>query len=363
MAPQPDFLDPDDLHWHVLSAVRSAFSVAERSEITYSDALKHLKELAPDFASRSPYWERCENALRDYFIDLAALLTSQKRPTTPAKLVTTEIEKLKRDLKDTPQHEYAKVRRYLQRLEALRVDFDTRTLNENKAIVHDYETPPLSKFSKQFGTANDGFREYPIDGNRAMRIRLLHPDNGEHKTGVDLVYEYHLKDRRGRKWVRTAALQYKMWDGGDVYYSQVKNLKSQCEKAKSTFCAAKICGKQRRLPKFLRQEFRFPSCGVFLRLTDKLQPPPARLMTHGNNLTLCCLSEELEQTANGFKVLRPGVVYRNGLVNSTFGELFNRGMVGSEWIKADRLAKLYKACGIFADHHTLFVHTKILNIA
>src|SRR5258707_902942 len=78
--------------------------------------------------------------------------------------------------------------------------------------------------------SDDFYVDYDLKHGKYLRIRLLHPDEAEHITGADLVYEQHNEKTRQ---IRILFLQYKIWEDGVIYYSKAKNLEAQLRKLES----------------------------------------------------------------------------------------------------------------------------------
>jgi hypothetical protein len=192
-----------------------------------------------------------------------------------------------------------------------------------------------------------------------LRVRILHPDPAEWKTGVDLVYESYWSRshrvstscKRAHGMVRLAALQYKMWDGKRIYVSYDPRIVSQCDRAHQAFCEAGLCqaGNQGR------RRYALPHCSVFLRPTDRVQRALGFAVSHAWHIPVCEVRRQLMR--DGTK-LESRYVSSSSVSQGVFAELFNRNMLGSRWLQLHRLESIYKRLGVLNHEDRVIIHAQ-----
>src|SRR5690606_18872794 len=132
----------------------------------------------------------------------------------------------------------------------------TKRYSEHNLLIRDAVKAKRPTIRTEPG---DAFTDFVLTDGQVLRIRLIHPDKPEHKTGVDLIYEFHsARDNR----VRLAVIQYKVWRNSRFTASDIKGFCHQLAKMRRTFCAGNLCIPHSPGP------YRLPCCTAFFRPTD-----------------------------------------------------------------------------------------------
>jgi hypothetical protein len=237
----------DDFHeiqWLLLCAIREAFGVAFRSTITYENSVILTRDLAPALLDEnSPYINAfVPDSVRLYVARAPAQSAIEGRSVTPLQILEYEIGQLTNEADGANDEQKTQIEREIHRLAAIRSKLDLTIWTETQSINRDADVP---EETLTLSDKRQGYKEYSLANDRKLRVRVLHPDPTEIRSGVDLIYETYWRRRlEGKKptfLVRIAVLQYKMWNGKALYTSQATGLKSQLEKMKKVFCEAQIC--------------------------------------------------------------------------------------------------------------------------
>jgi len=256
-------LDPPyerlDAEWATLIAIREMLGVAlkGRSSPTYEQALEFGKALSPSlFDSESTIIGSKEREItKEYRQRAEAESSLQSKPIEPLEIVDREITDFKAMLNTPGDRDL--IGKRLDRLSNVRQLLQPKEYSENQLILRD-----LFKADRHLPTGSvdvdrDTYREFQLDADRGLRIRLLHPDKPEHTTGADLIYENYWDKRR---LVRIAFVQYKIWDGSTLYSSRAGNLEAQMQKLKAVLCDDGYC----KRPDGTKKRYRLPYCSAFL---------------------------------------------------------------------------------------------------
>ncbi|WP_024771764.1 hypothetical protein [Aquimarina macrocephali] len=183
-------------------------------------------------------------------------------------------------------------------------------------------------------SSNKGYRDFKLSNDKIVRLRVLHPDNIEHITGADLVYERHSpKDET----VSIVAVQYKIWENRKMYLSN-ERMQKQIEKMRSFLCNKDICSSNN----LNENEYRFPCCSAFLRPTDKLQKEDQRFISTGEHLPICKIDKCKSIGPQGGEFLEYNNIKDISISNDMFEFLFNKGKIGSKQLTYDELEKVYE---------------------
>ena len=200
--------------------------------------------------------------------------------------------------------------------------------------------------------AGDKYTEYLLPFERALRIRVLHPDQPEHSSGADLVYEFCDETAR---LVRLAFVQYKIWDGRNLRFADSKNLDAQLKKLEQITCQRGWC--RCRENDGPPKSYRLPFCAAFLRPTDRLQRPDAALISSGIHVPVC-IAGTASLNENGGRVLRRDPIRSRAVSQRLFEELFNRGMLGSDWLKYEDVETIYREHRILETDQRIVVYAQ-----
>jgi hypothetical protein len=127
------------------------------------------------------------------------------------------------------------LKKELEKLKMVRPLFLPKNLQEDYLLVHDVKT---MKFGVEPIHIEAKYSDYQVSESRIIRVRLIHPNEGEQKMGADLIYEQYDAER---KKVRIIMIQYKIWNGEILYWSQAKNLDPQLKKMFDNLCSKGFC--------------------------------------------------------------------------------------------------------------------------
>lgn len=339
-----------DAEWMLTNALREGMRLAsnEVEPITYRQALNLGGQVAPSvFLSHNRIIDNPPESIHTRLIREKAAAQSKVNGThiSAFDYVNAEIAVIKKQIEAHPDGELLKGN--LDRLEIVHQELKPRTHTEHQLI-----------FGDAFASGRDlpwtgtgkGYKDYRLDAQRILRVRVLHPDPPEHKIGADLIYETL---DANRQTARLAIIQYKMWDGHDFHQdprmlNQLARLKTfACKNLSCQLCSANYDPKP---------TYRLPSCAVFIRPTDRLQHPNANMKSSGLHIPLCVVESSWEvNQRQGLTIRRPAVVDRS-LSHRVFDELFKSHMVGSKEITWPELTAIYKMYDIFDAEDRIILH-------
>jgi hypothetical protein len=340
-----------DVEWAVASAIRDLMGIALKGvqEPTYAAALALGAELVPSLLGEgSLLGSHAEPPeLRLYRERAEAESVVRGTRVTARRLIRREIRALERLLAENPDKPALekRLRRHQQLLHAL----TKRVLSEHQAIQRDaftarHELPVLP-------IPETGYVDYRLPKGTGLRIRVLHPDRAEAATGADVIYEMY-SDRK--KTARIAALQYKLWDGRALYFSKASGLGEQLERLDARFCKAGLCATNPEE----RERYRLPACAAFLRPTDRLQSPDARLISSGLHIPVCGVFRCQTWTQRKRPMLERKFFRRECVTHKVFEELFNTGILGSRWLTYAEIEAFYRSAEILNPGEHILLHAQ-----
>jgi hypothetical protein len=348
-----------DSEWLLVNAIRNTFGIGYKSAITYGHAAQLAKQIAPQlFMENSPLLKAYESEGLQLYKDRAnAQSKLKKKVVKPSQVLSAEIKRLELDLQSAELDKGDSIEKEIARLEKLREISEESSWTESQAINRDASIPesklPISK-------KGQGYKEFTLNEDRKLRIRVFHPDPIEARIGVDLIYEnyYEQKNKSSKSTllVRIVALQYKMWNGTALYTSQTPNLIPQLNKMRDAFCNSGFCEKPKKID--VDERYRFPYCCGFLRPTDRRQTKNAWQVTHAWQIPICEVIRKLEPHGQDNQILRSNRICNSAITQDVFQDLFNRGMLGSRWLDAKILEKFYSNLGIFSDYDRVVIHAQ-----
>jgi len=320
--------------WLVINALRENLSmVNDGKAIGYNAAISFAKENFGDlFNSKNSIIGQApiiDSIYEKYKEEAEAISRDSLAGITAEDLIRKRIEEIN-GLIEKPRNK-GKVKRLekernklLDLLEEYSSPFTF--LEEGQALLNEYDRKRIDfKYIKQI----DGkYKIFKTKAGNPFVIRHFHPGKPEAATGVDLVYEYHKEGR-----VRIIAVQYKIWDGKNLYYSLADNLERQLNTAQKCFCNGGYC-------KGKRNTYRLPYCVPFLRPTDKLKNSES-YFTSGWHIPICQIESRTEIPLKE-KILRLSAIKDVALNTSEFEKLFDREMIGSRWFTVKEIEALYK---------------------
>lgn len=344
-----------DEEWLLINAIRQALGISHRRMITYADAIALALDLAPKLISEdSEYVEGFESSIISLYKARAkARSIIEGRSISPLDILTSEIDGLKEEQAESEGEPRELITRQLSRRLRAKEMLKVSRWTESQVISRDADAFTNLPVSHK----GQGYKEYYASDGRILRVRVLHPDPPEARSGVDLIYEtYWKRVEKTTDLVRIVALQYKMWDGKALYTSKAPNLRRQMEKMRKCFCDSKFCDR----PNVNEgdERYRLPYCCAFLRPTDRIQTRNAWQVTRAWHVPICVALEDLEPTEAGNEVLRSKQISCKSMTQGTFQELYNRSMLGSRWMSPVKLGELYDQIGIFHDLDRVVVHAQ-----
>lgn len=334
-----------DAEWIALNAFRGLAKIASHGDMeksTYDAALDLGGELYPELLGSDVSIlksERESDTTKEYRQKARLKSIKANSPVTPLSLIVADIEEHEELLEIAKQEKGKKQRvdllqRKLGMLNKARKELEPKSHSENQLIFRDaYNVERTLKAL----TSGQGYRDFELPNSNVLRVRVLHPDNPEHITGSDIIYERHSSDDK----VSIVAVQYKIWDDKKLYLSDQRMI-DQIGKMKIFLCDNEICKS-----KGGGSDYRFPCCSAFLRPTDKLQRVDQKFLSKGEHIPICKIDECASEGPRGGKLLEYKNMRDVALSNEAFEFLFNKGKIGSDWMSQDDLHKLYS--GAFVD--------------
>jgi hypothetical protein len=345
-----------DLEWVALNAFREAMQTALRSHgaVTYEQALALAKEELPEiFSADESLISRGQEPplVREYRQEAALESSATSKKVEPAALIERDLKRVERLLEIPGEH--GEIRRRLARLRRALEFFREKGYSEHQLIRRDTFQAIRPNLPRTHYEA-DNYSEFELPYGRRLRLRMLHPERPEYSTGADLVYE-HSDERKSR--ARFALLQYKIWQGDAFYFSSASNFSAQLDKLNHAVCDAGYCVCEQGALRSDRP-YRLPCCAAFLRLTDRLQRPDARLVSAGYHVPICVVRDTRERTRNDEKMLTRQGIHGRYLTTAVFEEMFNNGMAGSRWMSFGEVEKFYRKHHILDANERLVVYAQ-----
>jgi hypothetical protein len=347
-----------DLAFQMVVAMRDTINIAKKKghKSTYENSIRLFHDFSPELyadITTSLHQRNISDDAKVYIAKAEILSQGGKRKVTPLELLQREIDELQEvmTVDSSLEPEKRKVlKNKLGSLEGIKKSLKPRALTENRILIRDTKHANRDDFGAKFVKDNDFFVDYELGDSKYLRIRMLHPDQPEHITGADLVYEQH--DEESGK-IRVLFLQYKIWDDGVLYFSQTKNLDAQLQKLEKCLCDNNWCSPPGNLIEV--QEYRFPYCSAFLRPTDKLQHQNEKLVSSGIHVPICTVQR---MRAEGVNKLEKKYLRLQNLNHEIFEHLFNRGFIGSKWMDQDDVEKLYRKNKILESDDTVTFYAR-----
>lgn len=340
-----------DVEWITVVSAREVELLATKTAPAYKDVLSIVAQTAPTIFNETDSWLMRYYKTTDLEIwqeRARSLSIIRKRQITVSDALQEEIDRTREQIEvgENPR----RLRHLLERLENLLLQVSPDKYSENQAINRDaFRTKRYSPRTTAVELPGSGegrdYREFDLGNRQRLRLRIAHPEQLEAITGADIIYEHY--DEK-REHVRLVALQYKMWDGKQLYIApkEVDRVKRQLSRLETSFCSSGVCNREMGVSR----GFRMPGCAAYLRPTDKLQRPDVKMQTSGYHVPACELEGLWELTSqaqrdtgkpSGIKLTAQGVE-GHSISMPTFEELFNAKMLGSDWIPVAQLKALYE---------------------
>ena len=236
----PDTTDRDRSHlntdWAMANAFRELIKIARRGsvEATFRQAIALGEELLPDhFTPEKRMLDGARETQNARYIRQLAEAQSVRegRDVLPTEVAEELISKERGNALLNPEGELIQTK--LNALQLTLEELKPKKTTEHQVIFRD-----VYRVERDLPVTREGknSKQYQLDKDRALRIRVLHPDLPEHKTGADLIYE-HLDMKRNV--ARIAHIQYKMWNRAT--FVQDERMTRQCERLRQMTCQSGIC--------------------------------------------------------------------------------------------------------------------------
>jgi hypothetical protein len=343
--------------WAYLNLIRELRSISNKGVTpTYYNAIKLGGQIMPEiFDESSLIIQRHHEPelVRSYRQQAEGKSKLENRIVEPIELVNARIEELNA-LMSTDIETKDLLKKELDKVKIVKSILSPSNVQEDYILHHDVKS---FKFGANPINIQAKYADYKISENRIIRVRLIHPNDGEQSMGADLIYEQYDQEKR---LVRFIVVQYKIWDGELLYWSQAKNLNPQLEKLENNICKKGYCLCEKGNNHSLT--YRYPYCTAFLRPTDKLQYKNSPFTSSGMHIPVCRINEVTNETREGNKVLKKNAMRGNSLSHKIFEENFNYNQIGSRWMTYEEAEKLYQEHKILDDNQSLIVHVQELEL-
>lgn len=347
-----------DSEWIGTVALRETFTIAQEQAPTYLETLAYGEALYPDlFDPETSLLRQNQESIeaRDYRELAKVQSIIKQRDITALEIVEREIEEVDSYLNLIGKQGFPSLKKKRRKLLKVRDELSYVIHVENQIIDRD-----VNKAKRKLPVSGEGkdYKEFRLNDNRALRIRLLHPNKPEHITGADLIYELYSTDG---EFAYVTAVQYKLWDEGDVLYMDDR-ITSQIEKMRKNFCESGLC----ETPIFSDYaSSRIASfCAGFLRLTSRLQKVDSNLLSKGDYIPICKLENFYQKTRTGGNKLSAGDIQEfidgrtKPISHGIFEEMVKRNMLGSKAIPINYLESLYEKFSILEPNQKIIIHAQ-----
>lgn len=343
--------------WALLNLVRELRGISNKGVTpTYYSAIKLATQIIPEiFNEKSLIVKRHHEPelVRSYRQQAEAQSKIEGRSVDPVELVDKRIETLNQQIA-TDIHDKDLLKKELDKVQIVRSLLIPRSIQEDYILEHDVKS---MKFGIEPINIKAKSSDYKVSENRVIRVRLIHPNDGEQSMGADLIYEQY--DPENKK-VRFLMVQYKIWDGELLYWSQAKNLDPQLKKMSDNLCSNGYCTCENG--NNFTSNFRYPFCSAFLRPTDQLQYKDSPFTSSGMHIPICKIESVTVESKDGNKILKKKNMRETSLSQKVFEENFNFNQIGSRWMSYEEAEKLYKEHKILENDERIIVHVQELEL-
>ncbi|MFH6947314.1 hypothetical protein ACHRV6_02380 [Flavobacterium sp. FlaQc-51] len=343
--------------WALLNLVRELRGISNKGATpTYYSAIKLASQIIPEiFNEKSLIVQRHHepDLVRSFRQKAEAQSKLEGRTVEAIEIVDQEILKLNQQI-GTEITDNDLLKKELDKVQLVRSLLVPRNVQEDYILEHDVKS---FKFDIQPIEIGAKHADYKVSENRIIRVRLIHPNDGEQSMGADLIYEQY--DQENKK-VRFSMIQYKIWDGELLYWSQAKNLDPQLKKMEDNLCRNDFCKCENG--NNYSTSYRYPYCSAFLRPTDKLQFKNSKFTSSGMHIPICKINGVTEESKDGNKILKKKNMKETSLSHKVFEENFNLNQIGSRWMSYTEAEKLYKEHKILEDDERIIVHVQELEM-
>jgi hypothetical protein len=337
--------------WAFINALRDVLGLSLKGSktVSYLEVIAFGANIAPAILGPDRILfgdERLNLLYQEYKERAAALSYNEKRDVPIIEAVDRSINEYMPLIRTGREMGLNTLNRKFRDLHKLRKELETSSHTENNLIIRDiYKV----KRDLPFEDGKD-YRDFKINEDRGLRIRVLHPDQLEHITGADLVYENYWEQNQK---VRVAAVQYKIRRNNSIYINpRINNQLSRLEK---TFCHKNFCQLTNDKHKKI---YRLPYCAAFLRPTDEVQPNDARIMSKGYYVPICVVKEVRDEKCKNPNIIPSNILRSQAITHKNFEELFNANMLGSEWKSYAELEEIYNSTGLLLSNDSITIHAQ-----
>ena len=343
--------------WALINLVRELREISTKGVTpTYYSSIKLATQIIPDiFNEKSLIVQRHHEPelVRSYRQQAEAQSKIEGRLIDPIELVEKRIDVLNKQIATDISFKDL-LKKELDKNQIVRSMLLPRNVQEDYILEHDVKS---MKFGVEPINIQAKSADYKVSENRYIRVRLIHPNDGEQSMGADLIYEQYDPEKRK---VRFVMVQYKIWDGELLYWSQAKNLDPQIAKMNLNLCANGYC--KCESGNNHATSFRYPYCSAFLRPTDRLQYKDSPFTSSGMHIPICKINSVVVETKEGNKVLKKQNMRETSISHKLFEENFNLNQIGSRWMNYSEAEQLYKEHKILESDERIIVHVQELEI-
>lgn len=361
-------LDQLNVEWCIVVSLREINLLTTQTLPTYRDMLAIAVQIAPEIFNQ-------ENSLLMRYYKTTELEIWEERAASQSKIqgkIVTAFDVLQEEINRTrTQIEVGnnprRLQQYLARLEEWKRQLPAEKYSENQAIIRDawrvdYYSEQNPQIKLPVSDEGVDYREFEVSKGQFLRVKVAHPERLESITGADIIYEQYDRQREN---VRVVALQYKIWDGKQLYVKpdDVPRIIRQLSRLEQVFCS-QVCKRDSTES----HHFQMPPCAAYLRPTDRLQRPDVKMQTSGYHIPVCQLESLWEYTTkpgkntgkeSGRKLTTDGID-GHAIKLPTFEELFNARMLGSGWVPVKQLERLYEDNSILHEQaDTITTHAQV----
>ncbi|MDQ3110512.1 MAG: hypothetical protein M3R17_11515 [Bacteroidota bacterium] len=346
-----------DIEWLVINALRENLSlIREKDNASYDETIRFAQENFKElFENEDSYFGKRTtrgSEFERYAQEAIARSRKEGKVMKPEDLIKERIETISALLRypENKKGGFSRLKAERRRLNKLLLENKSRfsLVTENQALMNDFHAKrPGMKLEKSFAGK---YNVYKTNTDQKFVLRFLHPGAAEAATGVDLIYEvYDVK----KQLVRVISIQYKIWEDEVLYFSKIKNIEKQLQRATECFCGKGYC----EAADGAKKSYRFPHCIPFLRPTDKIYDTE-NLITSGWHIPLCELDEYLDHSPALGKILRLERINKSALDVETFEKLFQQEKIGSRWLTIKEVEAFYKTKKVIDPNENIVIFSQ-----
>ncbi|QDV70631.1 hypothetical protein Poly24_43570 [Rosistilla carotiformis] len=341
-----------DSEFVTLNAVRELIRLAtdgDARKSTYDQALEFGAQICPKILGDDSLLKkhRESDMVRKYRQKARAMSVQSNAKVEALGLVRNDIKEYESLVKAGGQKkDVDRLQKELVDMKRAEEALNPQRHSEHQAIFRDARTAIRGIPEVNVGL---GTRDFELPDGDILRLRVLHPDNPEHISGADIVYERH---DRFKKAVNIVGVQYKIWENRELYLNE-ERMQEQLTKMGKFFCENNLCKAGVE-----DHKFRFPYCSAFLRPTDRLQSPDQKLMSTGEHVPICQIENVKTTGVRGGVKLTYENVRKLSLSYDVFEGLFTTKKIGSRTLGYEELLGLYDQFGDLVDSDRVLIHAQ-----